>query len=245
LRDLVSYDGKHNEANGENNQDGESHNRSWNCGIEGDTDDKDVLSRRARQQRNFLTTLMLSQGVPMLLHGDELGRTQQGNNNAYCQDSPLSWIEWDPAAVDGELLEFTARLTRLRQEHPVLRRRRYGVGVDPTGHGDEAELTWWRPDGKPMSDDDWTNGFARSLALLWHGDRIREVDERGETIIDDDILVLLNAHDEPVTFELPPIIGSWAVVISSDPTDDDPGRPLEGRVELVDRHVLVLASTRS
>jgi glycogen operon protein len=181
----------------------------------------------------------------MLLHGDEIGRTQRGNNNAYCQDSPLSWIDWDGEAVDDDLLQFTGRLTALRQEHPVFRRRRYGVGVDPTGKGDDAELTWWRPDGEPMSDDDWTNGFARSLALLWHGDAIREVDERGEAIVDDDFLVLLNAHDAPVTFELPPTEGAWSVVISTDADTDEPDREIEGRVELRDRHVLVLRSTRS
>jgi len=245
LRDLVSYNGKHNEANGEDNNDGESNNRSWNCGAEGDTDDKDVLQRRARQQRNFLTTLMLSQGVPMLAHGDELGRTQRGNNNAYCQDSPLTWIDWDADSVDDDLLEFTGRLTSLRRDHPVFRRRRYGVGVDPTGTGDGAELTWWRPDGELMSDDDWSNGFARSLALLWHGDAIREVDERGEPIVDDDFLVLLNAHDAPVTFELPPTTGTWSVVISTDTDTDEPDRGVQGHVELRDRHVLVLRSTRS
>jgi len=245
LRDLVSYNGKHNEANGEDNNDGESNNRSWNCGAEGDTDDKDVLQRRARQQRNFLTTLMLSQGVPMLAHGDELGRTQRGNNNAYCQDSPLTWIDWDADSVDDDLLEFTGRLTSLRRDHPVFRRRRYGVGVDPTGTGDGAELTWWRPDGELMSDDDWSNGFARSLALLWHGDAIREVDERGEPIVDDDFLVLLNAHDAPVTFELPPTMGTWSVVISTDTDTDEPDRGVQGHVELRDRHVLVLRSTRS
>ncbi len=245
LRDLVSYDDKHNEANGEGNQDGESQNRSWNCGAEGETDDKDVLTRRARQQRNLLTTLILSQGVPMLLHGDELGRTQRGNNNAYCQDSPLTWIDWDPALLDHDLLEFTGRLTAVRQAHPVFRRRRYGIGVDSTGAGDGAELTWWRPDGQLMSDDDWTNGFARSLALLWHGDAIREVDERGEPVLDDDFLVLLNAHDSPVTFELPESDAEWTVVISSDPDTDEPGRALGQRVELRDRHVLVLTTTRS
>jgi glycogen operon protein len=244
LHDLVSYDDKHNDANGENNQDGESHNRSWNCGIEGRTDDKEVLQRRSRQQRNFLTTLFLSQGVPMLLHGDELGRSQEGNNNAYCQDSPLTWIDWSADAVDEDLVEFTARLTRLRRDHPVFRRRRYGVGVDPTGQSEGAELTWWRPDGKPMSEDDWTNGFARSLGLYWHGDSIREVDERGEAIVDDDFLVLLNAHDAPVTYELPEGAGEWTVVISTDPADDDPGRIVAGKVELGDRHVLVLTSSR-
>jgi glycogen operon protein len=244
LRDLVSYDDKHNEANGEDNQDGESHNRSWNCGAEGDTDEKDVLILRSRQQRNLLTTLMLSQGVPMLLHGDELGRTQQGNNNAYCQDSHLTWINWDDADLDQDLLEFTGRLTALRQAHPVFRRRRYGVGVDPTGMGDGAELTWWRPDGKAMSGDDWTNGYARSLGLLWHGDAIREVDERGEAIVDDDFLVLLNAHDAPVTYELPSTAGEWSVVISTDTESDEPGRTVTERVELRDRHVLILRSTR-
>ena len=244
LRDLVSYDAKHNEANGEENRDGEDNNRSWNCGVEGDTDDKEVQRLRARQQRNFLTTLLLSQGVPMLLHGDELGRTQGGNNNAYCQDSPISWIDW--GAPDEDLVEFVARVVTLRREHPVFRRRRYGLGVDPHGSGDEPELTWWRPDGERMADDDWGNGFARSLALLWHGDAIRDVDDRGESISDDDFLVLFNADSAPLRFTLPPD-RTWTVAVSSDPDPavDHPGTEVGSTIELQDHHVVVLQAIRS
>ena len=247
LRDLVSYNDKHNDANGEDNRDGESHNRSWNSGAEGDTDDADVLERRSRQQRNFLTTLFLSQGVPMLLHGDELGRTQHGNNNAYCQDSELSWIDWSEEAVDRTLIDFVADLSALRRDHPVFRRRRYGVGVDPKGGSSESsELTWLRPDGEAMSEDDWTNGFARSLALLWHGDRMREVDDHGQPIADDDFLMLLNAHDETVSYVLPrDHRGNWQVAATTDPASTDVGDLVEDdHVALRDRQVLVLRSAR-
>ncbi len=245
LRDLVSYNDKHNEANGEDNRDGESHNRSWNSGAEGETDDADIRERRSRQQRNFLITLFLSQGVPMLLHGDELGRTQHGNNNAYCQDSELSWIDWSSDAVDSDLVEFVSHIAALRRDHPVFRRRRYGVGVDPKGSGDDGELSWLRPDGEHMSDDDWGNGYARSLALLWHGDRIREVDDRGEPIADDDFLMLLNAHDETVSYVLPSDHrGNWIVAAATDAAAHAVGDAIEGRVDLRDRDVLVLRSER-
>jgi glycogen operon protein len=245
LRDLVSYNDKHNEANGEDNRDGENHNRSWNCGAEGDTDDAEILEHRSRQKRNFLITLFLSQGVPMLLHGDELGRTQHGNNNAYCQDSELSWIDWSADALDTDLIDFVSDVAALRRDHPVFRRRRYGVGVDPKGRSDGSELTWLRPDGEPMSDDDWLNGYARSLALLWHGDRIREVDDRGEVIADDDFLILLNAHDETVSYVLPlDHRGNWVIAATTDTASRAVGDAVEGQVDLRDRDVLVLRSER-
>ena len=150
IRDLVSYNEKHNDANGEDNNDGESHNRSWNCGVEGETDDDAVQALRARQQRNFLVTLLLSQGVPMMLHGDELGRTQQGNNNVYCQDNELSWMDWDLADWQDELLEFTQRVVALRNDHPVFRRRRFFAGEVTDGRrGRRADIAWFTPDGKP------------------------------------------------------------------------------------------------
>ncbi len=224
LRDLVSYNDKHNEANGEDNNDGESTNRSWNCGVEGPTDDVEVLALRRRQQRNLFATLLLSQGVPMLLHGDELGRTQDGNNNAYCQDNEISWIDWSPESVDDDLIGFVARLTALRHEHPVFRRRRYFQGSDVRGVEGEPEISWWRPDGTAMQSADWDNGFARSLTVALPGDRITETDDRGEPIVDDSFLLLINAHHEPVDFKLPePAAGSaWVVDVTTGTTDGLP-----------------------
>ncbi len=200
LRDLVSYNDKHNEANGEGNRDGESHNRSWNCAAEGPTEDANVVALRNRQVRNFLATLLLSQGIPMLLGGDELGRTQNGNNNAYCQDNEISWYDW--AGADAELLEFTRRLITLRKEHPVFRRRRYFLGRPLYGEG-ISDIGWFRPDGKPMADQDWQFGHAKTLGVFLNGKAIPTSDERGERILDDDFYVLFNAHHEPITFRLP------------------------------------------
>ncbi len=202
LADLVSYNAKHNEANGEGNRDGAEENWSWNCGVEGPTADPAIGALRARQQRNFLATLFLSQGVPMLQAGDELGRTQRGNNNAYCQDTELSWVDWQLDRGRRELLEFTRRLIRLRHAHPVLRRRKFFQGRRIRG-SEVKDLAWFRPDGKEMSDEDWANGFARSLGLRLAGDAIEEVDARGNRIVDDTLLILLNAHHEPLPFLLP------------------------------------------
>jgi glycogen operon protein len=200
LRDQVSYNEKHNEANGEDNRDGESHNRSWNCGEEGPTDNPEVNALRARQVRNFLTTLLLSQGVPMLLGGDEMGRTQRGNNNAYCQDNEISWYDW--GAVDESLLQFTRRLIRLRQRHPVLCRRRWFQGRAIHGSG-VSDIGWFTPGGVEMSDEDWQAGFAKSLGVFLNGDAIPTPNERGERIVDDSFYVMFNAHHEAVTFTLP------------------------------------------
>jgi glycogen operon protein len=209
LRDLVSYNDKHNEANGEGNADGESYNRSWNCGVEGETDDRAVLSCRSAQQRNLLTTLLLSQGVPMLLAGDELGRTQQGNNNAYCQDNEISWHDWDH--VDDDLLDFTTRLIELRREHPTFRRRRFFQGRPIRGN---VDIGWCKPDGTEMTDDDWDDGHARSLGLYLDGHAINDVDPRGQPMVDDSFLLLLSAHDEPIPWTLPPRWSrSWEVVL--------------------------------
>jgi isoamylase len=201
LRDLVSYNEKHNEANGEGNRDGESHNRSWNCGVEGPTDNPDTNALRARQSRNFLATLMLSQGVPMLLGGDEIGRTQHGNNNAYCQDNELSWYNW--AAADEKLLQFARRLIRLRNRHPVFCRRRWFQGRDPHGSG-VGDIGWLTPAGTEMSETDWQAGFAKSLGVFLNGDAIPTPDERGERIVDDSFYIMLNVHHEPMEFKLPP-----------------------------------------
>jgi isoamylase len=200
LRDLVSYNDKHNEANGEDNRDGESHNRSWNCGVEGPTDDAEVNALRARQQRNLLATLLLSQGVPMLLGGDELGRTQQGNNNAYCQDNELSWYDWE--RVEAPLLEFTRRLIGFRKAHPVFRRRQFFQGR-PIHGTDVSDIAWFTPDGAPMSEEHWGEGFAKSLAVFLNGRGILEPDEDGRRVADDRFYVMFNAHHEPLAFRLP------------------------------------------
>src|SRR5687768_878630 len=202
LRDLVSYNEKHNEANGEDNRDGHDDNRSWNCGAEGPTDDPEVLALRARQKRNFLATLFLAQGVPMLLAGDELGRTQGGNNNAYCQDNEISWLDWKLDRPRRELLEFARFLIRLRDQHPVLRRRHFFQGRRIRG-SEVKDLAWFRPDGKEMSDEDWSNSEARCFGLRLAGDAIEELDDRGNRFVDDTLLILLNAHHEAVGFTLP------------------------------------------
>jgi glycogen operon protein len=202
LADLVSYNDKHNEANLENNQDGENNNISWNCGVEGPTDDPAVCELRARQARNFLATLLLSQGVPMISHGDEFGRSQQGNNNAYCQDGELTWIDWDLTDDQRALLEFTTELVRFRLLQPVLRRRKYFQGRSIRGVKD---LSWLAPDGREMNDEAWNADFVRSLGMLLSGNAIEEVDEKGEEVTGDTVLVLFNAHHEQVPFTLPPI----------------------------------------
>ena len=191
LHDLVSYNEKHNEANGEENRDGENNNLSWNCGVEGPTDDPQIVELRERQKRNFLATLLLSQGVPMISHGDELGRTQLGNNNAYCQDNELTWIDWNLDADKQTLLEFTSKLVRFRRAQPTLRRRKYFQGRNIRGGQDVA---WLSPDGREMDDAAWQAGFVRTLGMLLSGTAIEEVNERGEPITGDTLLVLLNGH---------------------------------------------------
>ncbi|MYU64733.1 glycogen debranching enzyme, partial [Streptomyces sp. SID69] len=244
LRDLVSYDGKHNEANGEENRDGENHNRSWNCGVEGATRDRDVLALRARQQRNLLATLLLSQGVPMLLHGDELGRTQHGNNNAYCQDGELAWIDW-PSAIDGsELLDFTRRLITLRRDHPVFRRRRFFKGrVAQGSSADGKDITWFTPAGREMNDTDWDTGFARSLMVHLNGKAITEPDLRGLRVADDSFLLLFNAHSQALSFTLPEEAGRWWAVEVDTAIPYTEYRPLikgGSEVEVEARAMLVL-----
>ncbi|WP_448060185.1 glycogen debranching protein GlgX [Cellulomonas hominis] len=238
LADLVSYNEKHNEANGENNNDGESHNRSWNSGVEGPTDDPAVLDLRARQSRNFLATLLLSQGVPMLAHGDELGRTQQGNNNVYCQDNALAWVDWDLDDARTSLLEFTRRVVHLRREHPVLRRRRFFAGAPD--HGGESELrdiAWLTPGGEHMQDAAWHEEFARAVMVFLNGDAIVEPDLRGEEIVDDSFLILFNAQPGPTGFTLPPAEygDTWTVVIDTD-HQVEPGAELKAGTELTLEH---------
>jgi isoamylase len=204
LHDLVSYNEKHNEANGEGGADGESHNRSWNCGVEGPTDDLEVVALREQQKRNFLTTLFLSQGVPMLLHGDELGRTQRGNNNVYAQDNELSWVDWDRAREFEVLSAFTARLAELRHRHPVFRRKRFLKGHAESSE-QNPELAWFRPSGEWMPPEDWSEGFARSMTMFLNGEGIGEPDQRGQRITDVSFFLLFNGHHEPITFTLPDI----------------------------------------
>jgi isoamylase len=204
VHDLVTYNHKHNEANKEENRDGSDNNLSWNCGVEGETDDPKIVALRERQKRNFLATLLLSQGVPMLTMGDEMGRTQKGNNNAYCQDNELSWLDWNLDDRRRALLEFTRRIVRLRQTQPVLMRRRFFKGRQ-IWDSELKDLAWFRPDGKEMTPEDWGKPFVRSLAFLLGGDAIATPDEHGRRVVGDTLLVLMNAHHEPIPFTLPDI----------------------------------------
>ena len=224
LADLVSYDRKHNEANGEGGADGTDDNRSWNCGAEGPTEDKGVLDLRSRQRRNLLATPFCSQGVPMLLAGDELGRTQGGNNNAYCQDNEVSWVDWSLAAGQAGQLEFASELAAFRRDHPVFRRRRFSQG-GPQGGDGLADIAWLTPSGREMAGRDWGTPYARAMMVFLNGDAITEPGPRGEPVRDDTFLILLSANHEPVTFTLPgPKFGRcWSVAL-----DTAAGRAAEG-----------------
>jgi glycogen operon protein len=204
LHDLVSYTDKHNEENGEDNRDGENQNLSWNSGVEGPTDDPDIQALRERQKRNFLATLLLSQGVPMISHGDELGRTQLGNNNAYCHDDSLTWIDWSLDADKHTLLDFVIKLVQFRRSQPTLRRRKYFQGRSIRG-GEVKDVAWLGPDGREMNDAAWHAASSRTLGMLLSGSAIEEVNERGEPITGDTLLVLLNGHTDKVPFTLPAI----------------------------------------
>jgi isoamylase len=211
LADLVSYNDKHNEANGEESRDGANDNRSWNCGVEGPTDDPAVVELRRRQQRNFLATLFLSQGIPMILGGDEIGRTQQGNNNAYCHDDDISWYDWERA--DRDLFEFTRRLVAIRSAHPAFARRRWFQNRPLRGAG-SGDVIWMRPDGAEMSDDDWQTGFAKSFGILMNGKALETVSMNGDAVTDDTFCLFFNAHYEPLAFRLPPE-GSWVEILNT------------------------------
>jgi glycogen operon protein len=220
LHDLVSYNEKHNEANGEGNQDGHNDNLSWNCGVEGPTDDRAVRDLRFRQKRNMLATLLFSQGVPMLCGGDEIGRTQQGNNNAYCQDNELSWHDWTLTPENRAFLAFVREVIALRQDHPVFRRRRFFQGRQI--HGSEVkDIVWLRADGKEMDEADWTQGHLRAIGFVLAGDAIEEKDSRGNAIVDDTFMVLLNAHHEAVEFLLPSseTSASWKLTLDTAQSD--------------------------
>ncbi|MBN9202700.1 glycogen debranching protein GlgX [Microbacterium aurantiacum] len=243
LRDLVSYNEKHNDANGEDGRDGESHNRSYNFGVEGPTDDPDILALRSRQQRNFLSTLLLSQGVPMLLHGDELGRTQGGNNNGYAQDNEITWVDWESA--DTSLIDFTAALSRLRRQHPTFRRSRFfnGGPVRSEEGAPVPDVVWLRPDGTVMQPEDWDSGFGRAVGVYLNGHGIRERDRRGEPITDDHFILFFNAGDEPVSVRLPNADygASWDILVDTAArlADGGPVKP-EGEIEVAERSMVVL-----
>jgi isoamylase len=218
LHDLVTYNDKRNEANGEDNRDGENHNRSWNCGVEGETDDIEVIVLRERQKRNLIATMMLSQGVPMLVHGDEFGRTQRGNNNAYCQDNEVSWVDWERGREQWALVEFTRQVTALRAAHPVFRRRRFLRGDTVRGSTSTLpDVAWFVPGGDLMTNQDWEAGHAKSFAVFLNGLAIAEPDSRGEQVLDDSFLLLFNAHYEPLTFTLPPagFAETWQSVLDT------------------------------
>jgi isoamylase len=250
LADLVSYSNKHNEANGEDNRDGENNNLSWNCGAEGPTRDPAVLELRARQRRNFMASLILSQGVPMLLAGDEMGRTQRGNNNSYCQDNELSWINWDLAAQEPAFIEFVRNLIRLRQEHPIFRRDNFfhGRPIRSTGVKD---IIWIRPGGGEMTESDWNRPDARALALFLAGDGIEDQDERGRSIADDNFMLLLNADERTMTFSVPPNLAAtqWRVVAdTSQPDggfDERPNTRSVTSLAVQPHSMVVLRQTRS
>ena len=248
LRDLVSYNEKHNEANGEDGNDGESHNRSWNCGVEGPTDDPEVNALRLRQQKNFIITLLLSQGVPMLLHGDEMGRSQLGNNNVYAQDNELSWVDWELDPDQSNLLDFTSEVIRLRREHPVFRRRRFFAGdADHGGQSSLGDIVWYRPEGEVMTEEDWEDGLARSIVVFLNGEAIAAPDAMGRPVRDDHFLLVFNAHHEPVEFTVPEGIDTtyWQVVVDTHGGPEDASDTWEpGTVHTVcARSVVVLTGT--
>jgi len=242
LTDLVSYNQRHNEKNGEENRDGESNNRSWNCDFEGPTEDPKVNVLRVRQKRNFIATLFLSLGVPMLLGGDEFGRSQQGNNNAYCQDNEISWLDWDN--MDTAQLEFTRKIIEFYRQHPVFRRRRWFQGRSIRGN-DVSDLAWFRPDGEQMSDEDWGASFAKSLGVFISGDEIPSLDAAGRRIIDDSFYIIFNAHWEPVEFTLPSERWGqgWSRVLDTSngmPTEDEWQRAAGTRINIESRSLVVM-----
>ncbi|WP_163778160.1 glycogen debranching protein GlgX [Myxococcus vastator] len=243
LHDLVTYNDKHNEANGEENRDGANDNHSWNCGVEGETADAKINALREQQKRNFLATLFLSQGVPMLVAGDEMGRTQQGNNNAYCQDNALSWVDWELNDTQRALLDFTCALTKLRREQPVLHKRRFFRGAH-MWDSELKDLAWFRPDGKEMRKDDWEKPYVRSLGFLLGGDAIAAPDDEGNRIVGDTVLVLMNAHHEPITFMLPAIEwgADWELVVDTALAGESPRThtPAGGTVQVAGRSLAVL-----
>ncbi|MCA1824942.1 MAG: glycogen debranching protein GlgX, partial [Frankia sp.] len=245
LADLVAYERKHNEANGEGNADGTDDNRSWNCGVEGPSDDPAVVELRRRQQRNLLTTLLVSAGVPMLVAGDEVGRTQHGNNNAYCQDNEISWVDWDVTADGSALLELTRRLLALRREHPVLRRAAFFRG-HPVGDAGVKDIGWFTPYGEEMSDLDWARGDVRTLGMYLYGEGIHSRGPRGERIVDDSLLVVLHAGDRAVDVTLPaePWAKAYDVLVDTAAPDADDHLRAGSSRALAPHSALLLRVTR-
>ncbi len=240
LHDFVSYSAKHNEANGEDNRDGADDNDSWNHGAEGDTDNVEILELRERQKRNLLATLFVSQGVPMLLGGDEMGRTQRGNNNAYCQDNEISWFDWQLNDARRALAEFTRRLIQLRKRHPVLQRRRFLVG-EHIWDSQSKDLTWLRPDGDEMSPEDWQKPWISSLGFMFGGDTIPTLDERGGRLVDDGLLILMNSHHEALKFKLPDNSGpTWLLEVDTAAVGKPAGTACSGEYEVAARSVVVM-----
>jgi isoamylase len=247
LNDLVSYNEKHNLANGEDNRDGESHNRSWNCGVEGPTDDPDITALRCRQMRNFWATLMVSQGTPMIAHGDEFGRTQQGNNNVYCQDSELSWMDWSLLDKNADLLAFARKVTNLRKNHAVFRRRRFFEG-EPIRTGDEVrDIAWLTPNGQEMTPDDWNKSFHKCVTVFLNGEAIAAPDARGERVLDDSFLLCFNAHGREVEFVIPhaDYAQEWTVVLDTNDAvgDADLVVAAEEKIPVPSRSLLILRKT--
>jgi isoamylase len=245
LYDLVSYNEKHNEDNQEGGSDGESHNRSWNCGEEGDTDDPAVLELRCRQQRNLLVTLLLSQGVPMILSGDEMGRSQKGNNNAYCQDNEVSWLNWELQGNNEALLDFTRQLIEFRRQHPIFRRRRWFLGRAIHGSG-VTDLAWFNPDGAEMTAKQWRDGFAKAIGIFLNGEEIATPGERGERIIDDSFLLFFNAHYEMIEFTMPRGLQKWewrAMIDTSEARLIEAGKcyTADKPIPVMERSIMVLA----
>ncbi len=242
LNDLVSYNDKHNEANGEDSKDGESHNRSWNCGAEGPTDDAEILRLRLQQKKNLLTTLFLSQGMPMLVAGDEISRTQQGNNNAYCQDNEISWINWEEA--DQELLQFTRKLIAIRKQHAAFSRRRWFQGLPIKGAGVE-DIAWFLPEGVEMTEEHWKNDFAKSLAIYLNGRGIHPVNSKGEQIRDDSFYIIFNAHYEALDYKLPPTKygKQWNTLLDTSKSDvDGKTHQPEAVINIEARSIVLLTS---
>ncbi|MFI6095290.1 glycogen debranching protein GlgX [Lentzea sp. NPDC051213] len=239
LNDLVSYNEKHNEANGEDGRDGEDHNRSWNCGVEGPTDDRGILALRAQQRRNLMATMLLSQGVPMITNGDEFGRTQHGNNNAYCQDNEVSWVDWSLLDTNAELVDFTSALAAFRKAHPVLRRKRFFAGR-PIRKGDELrDIAWFTPSGEEMTEQNWGDHFGKCVVVFLNGEGIPDLDTRGMRVVDDSFLMAFNGHHEDIQITLPDVSYGleWTVVV-----DTVTGQVGDGQKAIVAAGQLTLAA---
>jgi isoamylase len=247
LNDLVSYNEKHNEANGEDNRDGESHNRSWNFGVEGPTDDPDIVALRCRQMRNFWATLMISQGTPMIAHGDEIGRTQLGNNNVYCQDSELAWMDWSLVDKNSDLLAFARKATGLRRKHPVFRRRRFFDGKPIRSGDEERDIAWLTPFGTEMTHEDWNTSRHKCMGVFLNGDAITAPDARGQRVVDDSFLLCFNSHQRAVDFVIPPgdYAQQWTVELDTNDADCDSNRVMAAgeQISLAGRSILVLRKT--